>query len=151
MIGAPTAEAFKSGDLNERQPRQAWNYGVWRCFDNGEGLLEDSGIVATFDLTDQWKRTKPLTNIEALRLAAERTPGAGVRLSANPVDIGGDFASQNHAKLLEGDVNYSHKNWYFAVMVTGATPEEITQSLLELIQESDQSLLDQPTVFVHEQ
>lgn len=125
----------------EHEPRQPWCYGVFRDTDEGEGLREKTGIITTVTLTDQWRMNKDLTHYEALQQAASMIPGAGVHASARHEDIGEDFAQLNQEIIAKEREGYSPDyNLYRAILIYGATPEQLSEALDRLVQSSDPSL-----------
>lgn len=105
---------------------------------DGTGLYDQTGILATVSYGDAGpEHLKKLNNLEAFRAAAHMIKGAGVEVSYDQDYLGPAITSANTDEVLAAGKERRSANLVGAVVLHGATEEQLHQALMDLYDQSE--------------
>ena len=105
----------------------------------GTGLDDPSGILARVVHGDGgYEDTRKLTNREAFAAAAHMIKGAGIEVSYRQAELGGELTVANTLEIEAAKRQGRQSNPVGAVVLRGATQEQLNDALMDLYSQSEQ-------------
>lgn len=123
----------------EYQRPEPWVGYVARLHEpDGTGFHDPTGISADVVVTDQWTfANKPLSHLDLFRLACDRIRGAGAHFTGDHRLLPEEAATFN-SRLAKG-YDFSHPDFHYGVIISGATPLQIHEAIGDIMAESERT------------